>query len=98
MTTDNPIALTDIVCDEARAFDARHPGLDDATRALGMLTYGLLRAVLACDCAPGVYRVPQDTGWHTLVCPQCRGVWTYCETLAPPPRAKRTRRTKEHTP
>ena len=51
------------------------------------LTWGLLRALAACLDCPGAFRVPQATDWHTLVCPQCQGVWVH----QPPPEEKRLR-------
>lgn len=67
---------THTVCDEAKAFTARHPELTGTQQANGMLVWGLLRAVAECPNCPGVFRVSPDN-WHTLVCPQCRGVWGY---------------------
>lgn len=97
--SDTDLTLTHIVCDEAKAFDARHPELPDAARSLGMLAWGLLRAIASCpDCGPGVFRTSPDN-WHTLVCPQCHGVWRYQEAPAPPPpRPRRPRRRQREEP
>lgn len=72
----------DTVCTEATAFAARHPELPADAQALGMLAWGLLRALLACDvCGVGHYRIPQDADWNVLVCPTCGGRWVKREPL-----------------
>ena len=70
------------VCDEARAFRARHPLLNATQQSLGMLTFGLLRAVAECPDCPDVFRVSPDD-WQTLICPGCHGVWKYQEDAKP---------------
>lgn len=85
----------DTVCDEAKAFMARHPDLSQTAQATGGLIWGLLRALAQCpDCGPGVYRWSPDQ-WHTLLCPQCGGVWIHQDTLVAEvvkkTRARRTR-------
>jgi hypothetical protein len=44
--------------DHAIAFGARNPNLNDTQSALGGLMIGALRALLECDCAPGIFRLP----------------------------------------
>jgi hypothetical protein len=90
---ETPLHLTDVVCDEAKAFAARHPDLNAAQQATGMLTWGLLRALAECPDCPGVFRVSPDD-WHTLVCPQCRGVWVYTPTPEAPVKAQRGKKRK----
>lgn len=85
--SETPLHSVDIVCDEAKNFAAQHPDLNEAQQALGMMTWGLLRAVAECPACPGVFRTSPDH-WHTLICPQCRGVWVYQESPPAPTKRK----------
>lgn len=45
---------------------------------------------------PGLTRhVSSPDEWHTLVCPQCRGVWVYQPAPVPPNEAPRRPRRKK---
>ena len=85
------------VCDEARAFRARHPLLNATQQSLGMLTFGLLRAVAECPDCPGVFRASPDD-WQTLICPQCHGVWKYQGEATPHTDHKPPKRRKKGAP
>ncbi len=81
----------DVVCDEGNAFAARHPDLAPGARAMGALTWGLMRAIAECPrCGPGVYRVPVDgKNWEVLACRQCGGVWRWEPPAEDKPPGKR---------
>lgn len=50
-------------------------GLSEPAAVMGGVAIGFMRALLECDCQPGVFRIPQDKDWHTLHCPHCDGWW-----------------------
>jgi hypothetical protein len=81
-------------CTEGQAFEARHrEDLPAEQRAWGAVVWGFLRDLAECPTCPGVFRTSPD-GWETLICPQCKGVWSKAPEAPepPPPRTKAARR------
>lgn len=61
---------------EGQGFYQRHVDhLGDTAATWGGILWGLMRAIAECPHCPGVYRVPQDDDWRTLICPRCHGEW-----------------------
>lgn len=50
-------------------------GLPGTQAVWGGVVVGLMRALLECDCQPGVFRTPQDPDWRVLYCSTCHGWW-----------------------
>ena len=80
MATSNPtrpdLDAVGTMVTEGQDFYQRHAAtLGDTAATWGGMLWGLMRAIAACPPCPGVYRVPQDDAWQTLICPRCHGVW-----------------------
>lgn len=69
----------DTFIDEAIAFNARHPELDEQQQAFGGLLWGAMRAIAECPNCPGRFRVPLDGDWNRLYCPGCGYLWQRTE-------------------
>lgn len=97
MPKSDDLALVNTCVDEGLVFDARHRDeLSPAQRSLGVLTWGLWRALAECPhCGKGHYRVPcsgEDAhgaafeGWY---CCTCKQAW---RTLPPETTVKKAKK------